>query len=236
MGIRVPYYEKKKNKEKYANFLKNKRVAIVGPSSLLVGKNMGAFIDSFDVIIRQSRNYIVPDFLIKDMGSRTDVIFSSLNDVYDRGYLGTGKYFPFKKLSKTLKWFAMAAPNVGLRIKRFKKEINKTKIPVYVVDYKWRTQMRNILNRNPSNGIMSICDTIKYNVKEIYITGFTFYKITDSNGWHYYKSYKPDPTKTKGKKSKGHNSEKEFLYFKEQVIKNREKIKCDEILEQLLNL
>jgi len=235
IGIRVPYYEKEKVKKKYSSFLKNKRIVIVGPSSLLIGNNQGEFIDSFDVVIRQSRSYIVPDSLIKDMGSRTDIIFSSLHDVYDKGHLGTGKYFPFSKLSKTLKWFAMSAPNVGLRIKRFKREINKTDIPVYVVDHKWRTQMHNILNRSPSNGIISLCDTIRYDVKEIYVTGFTFYKVTDSNGWHYYKDYKPDPTKNKGK-GKGHNFEKEFLYFKDQVIKNREKVKCDDILEQLLDL
>jgi len=235
ISIRIPYYESEKIKLKYSNFLKDKRVAIVGPSSLLVGSNQGEYIDSFDVVIRQSRNYFIPDHLQKDMGSRTDVVFSSLNDVYDKGHYGTGIYFPINKMKKKIKWLAMAAPNVGERIKRFKKKINKGRIPVYVVDYDWRLKICEEIGRHTSNGIITLCDTAKYDFRELYITGFTFYKMKDVNGWYYYKEYKPDPTKNKGKKkNRGHDFNAEFDYFKKHIWRSKNNIICDNILERIL--
>ena len=44
----------------FSNFLSNKRVIIVGPSSSLVNKGMGKFIDSFDVVCRIKKSFPVP--------------------------------------------------------------------------------------------------------------------------------------------------------------------------------
>jgi hypothetical protein len=59
-------------------FLRDKRVAFVGPASYLVGKTKGELIDSYDVVVR-----IQPEIWdTKDFGSRTDIIQSCLNSAY----------------------------------------------------------------------------------------------------------------------------------------------------------
>ena len=52
-----------------------RKVIIVGPSPFLEGKNMGSYIDSFDVIIRMNHG---PKLVLsnpKDYGSRTDIVY-----------------------------------------------------------------------------------------------------------------------------------------------------------------
>jgi hypothetical protein len=60
------------------NYLRNKKVAFVGPASYLVGKEKGKLIDSYDVVVR-----IQPEIWdVKDFGSRTDIIQSCMNSAY----------------------------------------------------------------------------------------------------------------------------------------------------------
>ena len=64
--------------EDLSEFLKDKRVAYVGPSPGLLGTKSGAQIDSYDVVVR-----IQPEIeSIEDYGSRTDIVQSCLNSNY----------------------------------------------------------------------------------------------------------------------------------------------------------
>jgi hypothetical protein len=67
-----------KKNEELNNYLKGKRVAIVGPAPYLKGQGKGSLIDSYDVVVR-----IQHDILdMKDFGSRTDIVQSCLNSNY----------------------------------------------------------------------------------------------------------------------------------------------------------
>lgn len=57
---------------------KNKKIALVGPSPHLLGKNHGKFIDTFDLIIRINEHGVVQE-MEKDYGSRTDIAFKTLS-------------------------------------------------------------------------------------------------------------------------------------------------------------
>ena len=54
--------------------VKNKRVALVGPSPHLVGSILGDKIDSFDIVCRINE-VLFAKKLRKDYGSRTDICF-----------------------------------------------------------------------------------------------------------------------------------------------------------------
>ena len=56
------------------DIIKDKRVALVGPSSSLDNKNMGELIDSYDIIIKINR---FQDLSSKDCGKRMDILFST---------------------------------------------------------------------------------------------------------------------------------------------------------------
>lgn len=61
----------------YHNFIKGKRVVIVGPSPYLLDKNMGSFFDTFDIIVHINQGIYLPITNSKDYGSRTDIIYTS---------------------------------------------------------------------------------------------------------------------------------------------------------------
>ena len=59
-------------------YLRDKRVAFVGPAPYLTGLGKGKHIDSFDVVIR-----VQPEIWdVNDYGSRTDIVQSCLNSTY----------------------------------------------------------------------------------------------------------------------------------------------------------
>ena len=73
---------------KLKEYLKNKRVIIVGPSNSLLNKSppQGEFIDNnFDVVVRVNRG-IEPTYQYKDyIGSRTDILYNCLLENPDNG-------------------------------------------------------------------------------------------------------------------------------------------------------
>ena len=52
------FLEKIKPEEKLNNYLKDKKVILVGPSKHLLNSNLGEFIDSFDVVIRFKSKFL----------------------------------------------------------------------------------------------------------------------------------------------------------------------------------
>jgi uncharacterized Rossmann fold enzyme len=65
--------------KKYQDFIKGKRVAVVGPSPYLNGKNMGKLIESYDYILRVNQCIFAANSTKnnEDYGSRTDIVYLS---------------------------------------------------------------------------------------------------------------------------------------------------------------
>lgn len=67
-----------KTDPKLVEYLRDKRVAVVGPAPYLAGLGKGKLIDSYDIVVRVQTENSNPD----DFGSRTDIIQSCLNANY----------------------------------------------------------------------------------------------------------------------------------------------------------
>lgn len=65
--------------EKLNSYLKDKRVCYIGPSPYMIGRKLGEYIDSFDIICRV--NNFTPINYKEDYGSRTDILFNVFNDI-----------------------------------------------------------------------------------------------------------------------------------------------------------
>lgn len=63
------------DKKKLLNFLRDKRVILVGPGGILHNKGLGNFIDSFDVVVRVN-SLPYPKSLENDLGARTDIYYT----------------------------------------------------------------------------------------------------------------------------------------------------------------
>lgn len=65
------------DEQKFGEFIKDKSVAIVGPSPWLNGRKMGPEIDKHDIIVRINQGIYLPYRNKDDYGSRTDVAYIS---------------------------------------------------------------------------------------------------------------------------------------------------------------
>lgn len=77
--------------ELYAHFLKDKTVALVGPSESISGTNKGHIIDKFDIVVRLNKSLPLPSKLAADIGTKTDILYNSLNT---SDYPGQNKFYP----------------------------------------------------------------------------------------------------------------------------------------------
>lgn len=176
--------------ERYQDYLKNRRIAFIGPAPTLKGLSKGSLIDSYDIVIRMKQP-IVPDALHIDYGKRTDVIYCNLNNVGYEKPIET--YFGDWKLHG-LKWLIMC---------RRKKNRNRALSGKIEQHFGYRRITKgfyseckakcNCVGKNiPFTGTVAILDLLRMPFKELYITGFNYYKnsIGGENG--HYSGFNPD--------------------------------------------
>ena len=65
-------------KTSFKSILNGKTVAIVGPAQYMTGLGLGKEIDSFDVVVRLNRSCESIRNYSKDIGSKTDILYSCL--------------------------------------------------------------------------------------------------------------------------------------------------------------
>ena len=73
------YNKSFKEDKYYNNFVKNKRIAIVGPSNNTKDTNQGTYIDSFDLVVRLNKTFDIPKKLQNDIGSKISILYNSMN-------------------------------------------------------------------------------------------------------------------------------------------------------------
>lgn len=218
-------------------YLKNKRVIIIGPSNSLLKKKNREFIDSFDVVVRVNRGIEPIKSYSEYIGTRTDILYNCLLEHPDNGGIIDIEFLK----NNNLKYFVFH-PEVsyeGQAINKIPGHINMKTLQnlnknfkLEMIDYnKYNTISKQVKCR-PNTGFIAIFDLLSYDIKELYITGYTFY--LDGFMKDYKKHTKEDFTK-KCFNSKRHIQENMFQFLKSNKNKNN-KIKTDEVLTQILEL
>ena len=225
------------------NLVNGKRLAIVGPSSHLVGKNLGEYIDEYDVVCRV--NDIRVDKREKDYGGRIDICFHCCN----------GLYLPAIKEKMIESEKLLKENNVLFVIPKIKARYdgvgnildNFNSVNIYNLPFSWIGNnnyyfFENQIGCEPNTGIISIAMLLEYDIKELFVTGFSFYSeyLKNNDYCDCYYSYE-DYCKNKlypltSNPFEGHNQYKQIDYFKNLLEKNEKRIKIDSYLKELLNL
>lgn len=219
----------------YADYLKDKRVVIVGPAPSIINSGQGNLIDSYDIVVRINKAVPVPINLHKDIGSRTDILYNCLKQTADCGGIinmnilhNNGvkclicpypPIFPFKK---DIEKFVLQNEN-------FNKKHNKL-MPFRHIDTKYYKILEYQMKSRPNSGICAILDLLSFDIKELYITGFTFFK------GGYYKQYRPLNEKQvldRMKKAGNHNQLEQKRYMKS-ILLNDNRVKMDQALLNVL--
>ena len=226
----------KKNKE-YLDFLKDKKVIIVGPAESLLQRGDGKFIDSFDIVVRVNRG-IEPSLKYSDkIGSRTDILYNCMLEKEDNG-----GYIDLNLLKSQNVKFVSYHPQVSfegkaLPIRPYHLDNNKlnnmnTFLKTHMINHEFYNSVSSQVNCRPNTGFIAIFDLLFHEVKELYITGYTFYMDGFMKG---YKDHLDSNFITKCYNSRRHNQKNLFDFLKK-TSKEDERIKTDTILSRILTL
>ena len=174
----------RKYNELFSNYLKDKTVALIGPAESIIGTKKGHLIDQFDIIIRLNKSLPLPKKMAEDIGSRTDILYNSLNTC---DYPGQNKFNNDLLKNQGVKFLCCPYP---FDHSIFKSDIisyikkNKFEIPFRVISNKTFFQLENYLRTRPYTGTCAILDLLNYPIKYLYISGLDFYMTS------YYSSYR----------------------------------------------
>ena len=200
-------YNNKEYENMFSNLLYNKKVVIVGPSSTIVNSKQGDYIDNCDVVIRLNRAVPINKKLIKDIGSKTTIIYTNLDNNSD-----STKHINFKKFIKNnIKFICSPYPP----IEPFKKDIDiylnqKYQLPFHHFPFDDYFKVKSVLGCRPYTGMSAIIDILRYNIKSLYVTGIDFYAND------YYKEYRKKDTYNLNyiRNNKIHNSTAHLNFIK----------------------
>jgi len=174
----------KKYNELFTQYVSGKYIALVGPAQSIIDTNKGDVIDKFDIIVRLNKSLPLPAGLKKDIGSRTDIVYNSLNTT---DFPGENNLNPRLYKKYGVSFMCSSYP--------FNHQIFKQDILNYVYKYKFEIPLKvmedskfknfeNALHTRPFTGTCAIMDLLSYPIKYLYITGLDFYQTK------YYSEYR----------------------------------------------
>ena len=158
----------------YEEYLRDKRVIIVGPAPSVL-KNTREFIEGFDVVVRLNKILPINEDLVPNIGRRTDILYNNLNLTDDPGK----NRIPNSLLEKyEVKFVSCPYPP----IQPFLPDIiyflnqNRKRISFHHIPTAFYRKIENNLQTRPNTGLCAILDILRYPIKELYITGLTFFE------------------------------------------------------------
>jgi hypothetical protein len=188
------------NEKRYAEYLKNKKVIIVGPGDLLLNAGLGSKIDNYDIVVRLNNSYPINCNNSKyhnDIGKRTDILYhtGAINTVLhqEANRNKTGRIELLQK--DNLKWFVSKRDPIygSTRDKNFlgsfikinnlynKKYKPQNKIKIVPVWDKFLFELQKVLgNTDPNMSTLAVSHLLTFQIKKLEIVGCDFY----SGGYH----------------------------------------------------
>ncbi len=220
------------------NYFTGKRIALVAPSPHLVGKGIGKIIDSYDIVCRV--NDLPNKSFFEDYGKRTDIEFYNCASMSNDWIIE--KLKQEEELYSLIKYIfcpCIRADHEGVdNIFDNYKKINLYNIPFKWIGYNNYNYIYNRVGTEPNAGITALIYLLSYDIKELFITGFSFY----AQGQKYEQCYYAGRVEDKYKKDDfnpflGHNQSVQANYFVNNVLKNNSsRLKIDSFLRDLFML
>ena len=242
----------------YFEFLKNKRVAIVGPAKSAEGKRGGSKIDSYDIVVRVKSTFI-PEEREVDLGARKDILYIDdlqVNDILPGDNVSRPKNedgTPSTKLiiennrkrngrvPHEFKFICSIYPVEEWFFNRFRFAFKH-----YSMHHKVRMMppepyftIKKETNR-PNAGFCAIMDLLSAPISDLYITGLDFYRSLYRGSYlnsEWTKatvtnmSKEADGNCPRTNKSDVHDPDKQFKYFKYNMYLKDPRITVDDFLK-----
>jgi hypothetical protein len=217
---------------RYAEYLKGKRVAIIGPAPSILNSKQKTKLESYDVIVRLNKAVPVPYDLVDDIGKRTDVLYNCMNPCQE-----CGGFIDIDLLHKQGVKF-LVAPYTHYKEYRFGQDnLNfaernlKSKAPIFFchIDNTLFARLMEIM-KLPNTGVNAIIDLLYHDIKELYITGLTFFK----GGYvKQYRGYSEKQVLARMAKHNLHDQDKQLAYMKK-LLRNNPRVVMDQALSEII--
>jgi len=170
--------------EEYTEYLKGKRVCLVGPAGHIMKIDQKDLIESYDIVARLNKAWPVPEGLQQCSGVRTDILYSAMatHCLPEKNMLWTKE---FKKEVKFLVCPFERQPPCPVVMGKVKSH----KIPFIQFDPERYSIVMKDLKTNPNSGTGAIIHLLLYPIKELYVTGIAFLQGGYTTG---YRNYAPN--------------------------------------------
>jgi hypothetical protein len=223
--------------------ISGKRLAFIGPAPSLDGLGLGELFDSYDLVVRINTAYHMPEQFWEDYGKRTDILVNCLNFNKIRALQENMDF------TKSVKY--LIQPQLSMwDIKKAEKIIHEWGAPFHNVCDGYLFKVNKEIGTTTNTGLLGVITLLNYNIKELYIGGFTFFDMGSKSGEYYNKAHlsqtiKYDPVQVVDNKLTSaslrlddlHLQEPQILYFGKILRKYYgTKIQVDEYLRQNFNL
>ena len=251
----INHYNNKSKDKIFYNYIKNKKIAIIGPSPSVKKTKNGNFIEkNYDIIIRINKGWKHDISLNEYIGKRTDILYNCLNYSSDCGGIIDINY-NLNKLKFIVSPIKYHNNDVNDRDYLYHNNTiidhyfefhknNKNAIPFIKIENKVYDKYDKLANTRINTGLMAIFHILEYPIKELYIKGFSFfldgYLLNYRNKINNNLCRKETDTIKNVfdflNKGNNHNIESQWKLFKDVYNKNKNIIKMDDTLKNIVNL
>jgi hypothetical protein len=173
--------------EDFKEYMKGKRVCLVGPSPSIIGSGKGEEIDSHDIIVRLNKSLPLPEKYKEDLGTRVDVLCNCMDNHPHCSGIVDPELWKSLGVKYVLAPFTQDGPT-HMRVRQFS---NKTEavIPiVYNPKEVFNSDVRN-LKASPTTGFSCLSHLLSLELGQLSIYGMDFYRNSTEDGLPYYKEY-----------------------------------------------
>ncbi|MCI0705891.1 MAG: glycosyltransferase family 29 protein [Ignavibacteriae bacterium] len=182
----------------FSHFVNGKRVALVGPARTLIGKRLGALIDSYDIVVRinDAFEYLGVRELLPDVGERTDILYANqviirknilgeeklpLNMFYKGTGVGQRKFLVCT--NNSLNYDSTGEPSAACPrhdrtvVSDIRKLIarDESSLDFRLVYRASKFLIRSLNGNFPRTGLVALADLLSFDIDHLFVAGMTFY-------------------------------------------------------------
>lgn len=208
----------------FGKLVEGKTVALVGPADTLRGQGMGAFIDSHDIVVRLNHALPLPDALKPDVGTRTDILYHNLNPKKQRF-----RRSDVARMGRDgVKWVVFTHParraRYRRRLRRFRK-VSRGLVRLRAIPLAVKKRLRPHVG-SANGGLIAVVDLLRFPIKRLYVTGFSFYETGYLNYPKYRRSFI--------RNALNHHNQRRHKAYMARLLRRESRLAVDPFIEQIL--
>ena len=159
----------------YLQSIAHKNIIIVGPAGYLQGQGKGAWIDSFDLVVRV--NHAIPIEFPEDYGTRTDILYHILSHrnpaLSHKLLIDKEEVIAWKNAG--VKWLVSRHSAISKRVQEVGPLIDSL-VPWCCMHHTFYEKARRTIGeKSPNTGIAAIMHLLSVPIRSLTITGFDLY-------------------------------------------------------------